>query len=139
MTWRDAAGVNLTSPSINEGGIATLTGSISDPGSSDTFTLVVNWGDGRAVAVELLAGSFSLTHQYLNNISGSPGSTFAVVLMAVDDDGLASTNNTATITVNNVPPTVAGLATTPGSINENGMTVLTGTISDPAHGTLSPW
>ncbi|MEZ6110700.1 MAG: hypothetical protein R3C99_06775 [Pirellulaceae bacterium] len=30
---------------INENGVATLTGTIADPGTLDTFTLVVNWGD----------------------------------------------------------------------------------------------
>ena len=32
---------------IDENGIATLTGTITDPGTLDTFTLVINWGDLR--------------------------------------------------------------------------------------------
>jgi len=31
---------------VNEGGVATLTGTISDPDLHDVFFLDVNWGDG---------------------------------------------------------------------------------------------
>src|SRR5262249_9155115 len=37
----------LTSGAISQGDIETLTGSITDPGPLDTFTFVVNWGDGQ--------------------------------------------------------------------------------------------
>jgi hypothetical protein len=39
--------VGTTAP-INENGTATLTGTITDPGTKDTFTLTVNWGEGAA-------------------------------------------------------------------------------------------
>src|SRR5262249_4908263 len=37
--------VQITSP-INENGVATLSGTITDPGTLDTFALRVSWGDG---------------------------------------------------------------------------------------------
>ena len=36
----------LLTPEINEGESATLSGTISDPGTQDTFTLEVDWADG---------------------------------------------------------------------------------------------
>jgi hypothetical protein len=61
--------VGVTSP-INENGTATLTGNITDPGTLDTFSLVINWGDGSGPeTLNLAAGtsSFSLSHTYLDD------------------------------------------------------------------------
>src|SRR5262249_18635613 len=54
---------------VDEGGVATLSGTFADPGTLDTFTLTVNWGDGSAAqTVALAAGvrGFTLSHQYLD-------------------------------------------------------------------------
>ena len=59
--------VVISSPII-EGGTATLSGTITDPGSADSFTLSVNWGDTTPVQTfNLGAGttSFSESHTYL--------------------------------------------------------------------------
>ena len=70
---------------INENGVATLSGNVSDVGTLDTFTLEIDWGDplspddmqsfslGAAALTEgadgiswdPVTGNFSLTHQYL--------------------------------------------------------------------------
>jgi hypothetical protein len=57
-------------PLINENNIATLTGNIVDSGIQDTFTLVVDWGDGSAVQTfSYGAGTtaFSETHRHLDD------------------------------------------------------------------------
>ena len=36
----------MAATSVDENGTTHLTGTITDPGALDTFTLVVNWGDG---------------------------------------------------------------------------------------------
>jgi large repetitive protein len=58
----------VTSP-IDEGGRATVSGTITDPGPRDPFTLVVNWGDGKpARTYTFPAGSdgqrVSVSHRY---------------------------------------------------------------------------
>ena len=38
---------NLSGDTIDEGGTATVSGTITDPGADDTFDLVIDWGDGN--------------------------------------------------------------------------------------------
>ncbi len=80
----------VTSP-ITENGVATLTATISDPGQADSYTLVVNWGEGSNQAYSIPAGStsFSVTHQYLDdNPTVTSSDTYPVTIVSfVDDDG----------------------------------------------------
>ena len=77
--------------SINENGVAHLTGDISDPGTQDTFTVIVNWGEGPNQTFTLAAGStsFDFTHQYLDdNPTGTPADSYPVTIDSLtDDDG----------------------------------------------------
>src|SRR5439155_23892850 len=68
-------------------------GTVSDPGVLDSFTLVVNWGDGSASqSVSLPAGTttFSVPHQYLNNPAGALAGPFTVTASLTDKDGGAA-------------------------------------------------
>ncbi len=131
----------LSATAINENGVTTLTGTLSDPGTLDTFTLTVNWGDPTSPnnlqtftlgASATGSQTFTLTHQYLDDKpSGTPADVKTIFLFAADDDSGANPGVT-TVTVTNVAPTVGGLSAT--AIFENGITTLTGTLSDP--GTL---
>ncbi len=128
--------VAVTSP-INENDLATLTGNITDAGTLDSFTLVVDWGDGSAAQTYTFAAgatSFNVTHQYLDNPGPHPssGGDFAIGLTLTDNDGGTATASTA-VTVNNVGPTLSNVAVT-SPINENDLATLTGNIPDP--GTL---
>src|SRR5260370_27076431 len=62
--------LSLSAANINENDSTTLNGSFADPGTLDTHTVVINWGDGSAATtVNLAAGvlSFSgVSHQYLD-------------------------------------------------------------------------
>ena len=66
----------LGGTAVNKNGVTTLTGTITDPGAQDTFTLVVDWGDGSALESFMYATgatSFSETHRYLDdNPSATP-------------------------------------------------------------------
>lgn len=75
------ANLAVTSP-VQTHQFAQLTGSILDPGTHDSFTLVVDWGDGRKETIKLPAGStsFSLDHRY--NHAGD----FEITLTLLDDD-----------------------------------------------------
>lgn len=77
---------------IDENGVATLTGTISDPGTSDTFTLEINWGDTLSPnnvesytfgASPIGTQSFSLTHQYLDdNPTATSVDSYTIVSVA---------------------------------------------------------
>src|SRR5262249_3378916 len=73
-------------PSVSEGGQATLAGTIIDPGTQDTFTLVVDWGDDSSpqtfslTATNSTTTPFSLTHTF------TATGTLSVGLTVTDSD-----------------------------------------------------
>ncbi|MBC8108050.1 MAG: NPCBM/NEW2 domain-containing protein [Anaerolineae bacterium] len=85
---------------INEGGTYTATGSFTDSTSAGPWTATVNYGDGAGAQPLTLNAdkTFSLSHAYVNN----GGYTVTVVV----SNGTQSGNKTATVTVNNVAPTI---------------------------------
>lgn len=85
----------ITSP-IFASTSATLTGSMADTSSLDSFVVTVNWGDGGANTVSnYVAGttSFSIKHLYT-----TAGTNRTVSVTLADDDG-GSANGSTTITV----------------------------------------
>ena len=74
----------ITSP-VNEGDLATFSGMIVDPSTSDTFTLRVDWGDGAVETFNYAAGttSFSETHRYVDD---SPTGSYEVLASLGDED-----------------------------------------------------
>jgi hypothetical protein len=87
-----------------EDGVATLTGTITDPGRGDTFQIASNWGDGSpAETVAIAAGGteFRATHRFRNE------GAFNVAVRAVDDDGGAGDRG-ATATIANADIIVTG-------------------------------
>lgn len=113
--------------SINENGIATLTGIVIDPGILDTFILDVNWGDLLSpnnvetytfAASALGSQPFTLTHKYLDdNPSGTASDTYAIGLTITDDDrGTASSS--AAVTVNNVAPVITNLTNSAQNVGD---------------------
>ena len=77
--------VVVTTP-ISEGGTATLTGNIVDPGTGDLHVLVVTWGDGETNTYQYGAGttSFRETHRYGNN--QAQDAPYTIHLELTDDD-----------------------------------------------------
>jgi hypothetical protein len=115
---------------ITRGGTVTLQGTVFDPGTLDTHTVAVNWGDGSTdtISVDPTTRTFSAQHQYLANPSGAATDTFHISATATDDDGGESTPVTQDVTVVTPPPVLTNLAAT--AITEGQSTVLTGTIFD---------
>ncbi|MDZ4784068.1 MAG: PKD domain-containing protein [Planctomycetia bacterium] len=128
----------------NEGATVNLTniGSFTDPGfdnplnplpgeQTETFTFTVDWGDGTAgfggtptidttgSAGTPTAGSFDGSHAYADD------GVYTVTVTVFDDDG-GFHQQTFSITVNNVAPTIN---TAPGAGNEGD--VVTVTFTDP--------
>ena len=124
---------------LTAGGVLTLSGLIIDPGTSDTFTLTIDWGDigspGRFETITFDASTagqqaFTLRHTYAD-----PDGSYSLRATLTDDDGgrfvrvrdVNPPNDAPTIKLGNVL-----------AVNENGVLVLTGTVNDPdTRGTLT--
>jgi uncharacterized repeat protein (TIGR01451 family) len=123
-------GAEGTGGPINEGDDATLTGNIDDPSVLDSFTLLVDWGDGMVTTYTYPAGTlaFTETHTYLDDDpTGTPSDLYTVTLNLTDDDG-GSTMVTGTVQVDNVIPFVDAGA--PAAVLDTQPITLTGTYSD---------
>jgi Ca2+-binding RTX toxin-like protein len=123
--------------SINSQGEATLTGTVADPGTTDTFTVDINWGDGTNVQTITLGASLTgsqnitLTHQYLN---ADPTVTENYTITATATDDASNTGSaTTTVQVDNVAPNVAPVVSLNEvtAIFEDGTATLSGTVTDP--------
>jgi hypothetical protein len=80
--------------SINGYGTGTLNGSFTDPGSLDTHTVVVNWGDGSTpTTLPLAAGvlTFSASHEYPN---ANPSQTYTATATVTDNEGAQAAGST---------------------------------------------
>jgi len=100
--------VTANGDTINENDYATVSGTITDPGINDTFTVVIDWGDGSSDPYNYPAGTtaYSKTHRYLDDgDSGVPTWDYTVTVTVTDKDGGVGTAST-TVTVNNVDPVV---------------------------------
>jgi murein DD-endopeptidase MepM/ murein hydrolase activator NlpD len=86
---------------IDEGGNARVRATFTDPGTQDTHTATVNWGDGTGAQPVSLA---QLTSTGVTHVFGDNG-VYAVVVTITDDDGGAGMAG-VNVTVNNVAPTV---------------------------------
>ncbi len=133
----------LAATNVNENGITTLSGVIDDPGTLDTFTLDINWGDplspgntqtidlsnpGAGVTFDSTTREFTVEHRYLDdNPTNTPSDEYAIGVTVADDDGGTSATEVE-LTVSNVRPTIESLAV--HDLPENGITVLSGTIVD---------
>jgi PKD repeat protein len=98
--------VSANGDTINEHGIASVSGSISDTGSLDTFKLEINWGEGSPETFNYPAGttSYSETHQYLDDNPTATLFDVYTITVTLTDDDTESDVDTTTVTVNNVDP-----------------------------------
>ena len=114
---------------IDENGWATVSGTITDPGSQDTFTVTIDWGEGAdTYSYPVGTSAYSEQHQYLDdNPTGTPSDVYPITVTVEDDDGGSGTASTS-VTVNNVDPVVTAEGST---IDENGWATVSGTITDP--------
>ena len=104
----------LATPVIDEGQMASLSGTIIEPGVNDTITVTIDWGDGSVETYNYSAGTsaFNESHAYPDDDPTATSSDIYLVgVTATDDDGGLTVANT-TVTVKKLPPVVdAGPAT----------------------------
>ena len=122
--------VTATGDTIDENGLATVSGDITDPGTEDTFSVEIDWGEGTPQTYDYAAGttSYNEQHQYLDdNPTGTPSDQYDIHVTVTDDDGGVGEADTRA-TVNNVAPQITATGDT---IDENGSATVGGTITDP--------
>ncbi|MFC1603775.1 PKD domain-containing protein [Planctomycetota bacterium] len=99
---------------INENGTAMLAGTITDPGTLDTFILEIDWGDPLSPnnletyvfgASETGSQTFTLTHQYLDDNPSSTSSDPYTISVTVTDN-VDPDHDTVTVEVANVAPEI---------------------------------
>jgi len=103
--------ITVTGDSIDENGFATVSGTFSDVGTKDTHTVEINWDDGSssAATVDQGAGTFTASHQYLDDDpTGTSSDVYSVTATVTDDDtGVGSAS--AGVTVGNIAPVITSL------------------------------
>jgi len=117
--------------SANEGASSSFgLGSFTDPGANDgPWPVDVNWGDGSAHTTFNATSTGTLAAQ--SHLYGASGSY--TVTVKVSDKFNASDTKTFTVTVANVPPTVA-ITGAPTTSPEGTPIALGSTVSDPGAG-----
>jgi len=135
--------VALQGAAIMEGATAAVSATFTDPGTLDTHTAFISWGDGTpAEPVEVTShrgrGSITASHVY-----GDDG-TYSIFVVVTDDDGGAGAGNAA-VSVRNVDPSgslsPSGAVTFPGGgylvINAGGELSVEAEGSDPGSDDLT--
>jgi hypothetical protein len=120
----------LTSP-IGEGGVATLSGTLSDFDTGEWLRMEVSWGDGATNVLHYSGGlfPFSLTHAYPDDGPSATDSDNYPVHLWVTDSQDHSAASLLSVTVTNVPPRLSDVSVTTPILSGTGAT-LTGAIVD---------
>ena len=126
--------VVVSSP-IDEGGVATLSGQITDANASDSFVLSIEWGDGQSQTLNYPAGTTSVevTHVYADDPpAGSPTNEYEITYN-INDHRFGTDSGSKSVTVNNVNPIVSNISVSPLSVPAGGTVTLTGNYTDPGY------
>jgi PKD repeat protein len=130
----------LTPASILDGESVQASGTFTDPGTKDTFTLSLDWGDGSAAFTKSYLSTdpktFSATHPYAR-----AGSYTVTATVTDDDTGRGTASVALSVGAHNTPPT--GLVLSGASVVEGDPATLRGDFVDPdpadAHTVLVQW
>lgn len=124
---------NLMATSIVEGATATVSGTITDPNTSDAHQVTILWGDNTApTIVDLNPGIsiFNISRAFADdNPTATPIDTHQVQVIVQDGQGGAD-SQTVPLTVANVAPQLFNIRATP-SPSGNDSLILSGDFADP--------
>jgi len=105
--------MTVSPATIDEDGTVTVSGSFTDAGVLDTHTVNILWGDGSSSAATVTqgagGGTFTASHQYLDDDPTATTSDIKQITATVTDDDGDSGTYTANVTVNNVAPVISGI------------------------------
>jgi hypothetical protein len=125
--------ITATPATINENDSITLNGSFSDPGTQDSHTVTITWGDSStATTLTLAAGvtTFTASHQYLDdNPTGTPSDVNTITASVTDNAGASGTGST-TVTVNNVAPVITTITGPTGPLAIRSTVTITANFTD---------
>jgi hypothetical protein len=121
----------LPNATINEGSAVAFTGSVGDPDAEDNgLSVSADWKDGSAIeTIALSGGNFSTSHIYADD------GTYTPVLTVTS--GAVSASASATVTVNNVAPTLTIGGNASASMGD--VYALNLSSSDPGNDTVTSW
>src|SRR5207249_3435731 len=118
--------IAVTPAPSSEGSSVSASANFTDPGTQDTFTCSISWGDTTTTAGSISGHTCSGTHTYVDN--GNYTITFTV---ADDDLGSGTRTTSSPHTVNNAAPSVGPPVASPAAINEGDTANVTATFTDP--------
>ncbi len=123
-------GSNETLPRSAAGQFDRVGISVSDPGTLDTHTVTINYGDNSAdETVQLNAGEmFNLSHTY------SQEASYTVNVSVEDKDGATATDSFTVDVDLNDPPNAFDVTSTLNENSPNGTNVVVVDVSDPDAG-----
>jgi hypothetical protein len=120
--------LKLDKTTIDAGGSVTLNGSFTDPGTLDTHTVTIDWGDGsKPDAVDLAAGvlAFSKAHEF------QKAGTDSITVTVAPNDGGGTDQASTQVTVKHGPPTNLKVDLDNKTLDEGGSVHLSGSFTDP--------
>jgi PKD repeat protein len=121
----------------DDGSPIAFSATFTDPGTVDSHTATIDWGDGtvEAGAIDATARTVSGTHTYADN------GVYTVRVTVTDDDGGVG-SDTAVVALANAVPVLTALTAAP-RIVEGELLTLTGAFTDPdlgdAHTVVVEW
>jgi hypothetical protein len=118
-------------PSVNEGGTATLSFTIHDPGLSDTETVVVQWGDGTSDTISNSPRTVVISHTYLDdNPTNTPQDLTTVTITVTDKDSGVGGASLTTL-VKNVDPVITGITVPAAPLTLGATANVSASFTDP--------
>jgi hypothetical protein len=126
------ATIDLDRLSVDENGIVSISGTITDIGTLDTHVVRIAWGDGKSelVAVDPASRTYAASHRYLDDDpTGTPSDIATITVTAIDDDS-GEGSKTAQVTLINLPPVIESMSLDRHAIVEGDAVVLSGHVTD---------
>lgn len=87
----------LSTPRVTAGGSVTLSATVIDPGSRDSESVSVDWGDGTtsAATVNRVTRAVSATHSYAGSATAGASAPYVIAATVTDNSGAMTTADTS--------------------------------------------